>query len=121
MSTFKNASFGERLSTAASAKKAALEKYRAKAEANDSSSAERQAARQAIIAAREIRAAEREKVRLAKAVDDAAAQAARDVLLKAEQAARDAEAAELAERELALEVERKKARDARYAARKARK
>lgn len=121
MSTFRNADFGERLNNAASARKAQLEKYRAKVEANDSSSAERHAVRQEVIAARNIRAAEREKARLAKAASDAAAQAERDLVLKAEQAERDAQAADEAVRAAALEADRKRARDARYAARKARK
>jgi hypothetical protein len=47
--------------------------------------------------------------------------AAREAALKAEQEARDAEFAEQAAREAALEAERQAARDARYAARKARK
>jgi len=47
--------------------------------------------------------------------------AAREAALKAEQEARDKEFAERMEREAILEAERQAARDARYAARKARK
>jgi CRP/FNR family transcriptional regulator, dissimilatory nitrate respiration regulator len=47
--------------------------------------------------------------------------AAREAALKAEQEARDVEFAEQTARESALEAERQAARDARYAARKARK
>jgi len=54
----------------------------------------------------------------ARAAED---QAAREMALKAEQAERDASIVEQAEREVASAAERKAARDARYAARKARK
>jgi hypothetical protein len=47
--------------------------------------------------------------------------ATREAALKAEQETRDAEFAERMAREAALEAERQAARDARYAARKARK
>jgi hypothetical protein len=47
--------------------------------------------------------------------------ATREAALKAEQDTRDAEFAERIAREAALEAERQAARDARYAARKARK
>ena len=68
-----------------------------------------------------MRAAEREAARLANEARSAEDQAAREIVLKAEQAERDVKAAEQAEREVASAAERKAARDARYAARKARK
>ena len=79
--------------------------------------------RQAIVAARAERAAQREEARLRQERDRAklaelAAQAAADAeRAAAEQAARDA--AEQAEREALLEAEQKTARDALYTARKA--
>ena len=60
MSDLKGTRLGDRLSSAANAKKAELEKFRAKSLANDQAAAERQAARQAVSAARNARAAERE-------------------------------------------------------------
>jgi hypothetical protein len=121
MAIFKNADFDERRSAAEAAKKAKLEKFRALTAQINEGAAERLAARQAIIAARDVRAAEREAVRLAAEARAAEDRAAQEMVLKAEQAERDARAAEQAERELAAAAERKAARDARYAARKARK
>jgi membrane protein involved in colicin uptake len=125
MAKFKAPDFAERQKASAESRKAALEKFRAAPGPDDPEFAKRQAAREAVHAARDARAAEREAAK--KARDTALAeQAARDAELAAqasreaaEQAARDA--AEQAERDRALEAERKAARDARYAARKARK
>jgi hypothetical protein len=109
LAAYKDKSFSERLSTAADAKRTALERFRAKPGPDDPAVAERRAARQAIAIAREARAAERREALAAEA---------------AAKAAREAETARLAaeqtERDAALEAERKAARDARYAARKAR-
>lgn len=120
MGNHKGDDFNERANAAANAKKAAAERFRAKAATDDPAFAERQAALQAISDAREVRTAERKAAREAEAARLAAEEAAR----VAEQAARDAEklvlAAEQKARDVALEVERKAARDARYAARKAR-
>lgn len=121
MAGFKDVNFNERRDTAEAAKKAKLEKFRALNAQLDQGAAERLAARQAIVAARDLRIAEREAARLAKEARAAEDQAAREIALKAEQAERDAKAAEQAEREVVSEAERKAARDARYAARKARK
>ena len=107
--------FVERRNAATNAKKAALEKFRA--HAIDPALAERQAARLALAGertaakkAREIKKAER------KAHDaELAMEAKRAADTQAERAL-----AEAASRELALQTERKAARDARYAARKAR-
>ena len=112
----KETSFADRLSTAASAKKAAVERFRAKSLTNDPALAERLAAGQAISIARDARAAERKAARLA---SDAAAKAARAAALEIEQAARATEIETQAARDAALQAERKEARDARYAARKA--
>jgi hypothetical protein len=121
MTLFKNANFDERRTTAEAAKKTELDRVRALAAKINEGAAERLMARQAIIAARDVRAAEREAARLAAEARAAEDLAAHEAVLKAEQAERDALAAEQAERDLAVEAERKAARDARYAARKARK
>ena len=109
----KNAHFGDRLSAAAAAKKAMLERFHAMPGPDDPAVKEQQAARKAVSEAREIRIAERKAAREAEAQRQAA-----------EQAAREAEerrlAAEAAAQAVALEAQRKAARDARYAARKAR-
>jgi hypothetical protein len=120
---FKDPGFLERKSAATDARKAALEKFRANA--NDSGAAERQTARQGVVAAREARAAERKAAKAAREIE-AAAEAARAKEL-AEKAKLDAaaqakrDAAEKAEREIAEAAARKAVRDAKYAARKARK
>ncbi len=123
--------YAERLSAAAKAKKADLERFRAKLGPNDPAFAEREAARQAVTTAREARAAERKAVRLANQAREAeekaareaalaAEKAAREATLKAEKTAREAALAEEVARGAALEGKRKLERDARYAARKAR-
>jgi hypothetical protein len=113
-------SYDERIATAANARKAALEKFRAKPPADDPAVLARQAAQQAVIDARAVRAAERQAAREV----EAARKAAEDVARLAEEAAREAEKAVAlaaqAARKLAEEAERKAIRDARYAARKAR-
>jgi Family of unknown function (DUF6481) len=107
MRAFKNSDdFNERLSTAAKARQAALEKFQARPRADDPVVVERRGARLATSQARDARKAAR------------AAEAAR---LEEEAIRRSAEeAAEKAAREVTLEAERKAGRDARYAARKAR-
>src|ERR1700704_4197802 len=68
MSAFKNDDdFNERLSTAAKAKQALLEKFRARPKADDPAAAERQAARLATSLARDARIAERKTAREAEA------------------------------------------------------
>src|SRR6476661_4818546 len=86
----------ERQNASAEAKKAMLEKFRASPGPDDPAVVERRAAREAMLAERTARAAEREA---------------------AEMAARAA--AEQAEREAAALAEQKAARDERYKARKA--
>ena len=116
----KNANFGNRLNAAAAAKQAMLERFHARPGPDDPALLEQQAARKAVSDAREVRMAERAAAREAEAQRQAAENAAK----AAEQAAREAEerrlAAEAAAQAVALEAERKAARDARYAARKAR-
>src|ERR1700730_6311542 len=93
MRNLKGTSFDDRLSAAANAKKAELEKFRARSGVNDPAFAERQAARHAIDVARDARTAERKASRLASVAHEAAEKAARDAAAEAEQAARDAEVA----------------------------
>jgi len=94
MGTFKEKGFADRQSAAATARKAELEKFRVRSAAIKPESAEEQFARLASKAARDVRATER--------------------------ADRDAETTQQATRDAPSEAERKAARDARYAARKAR-
>jgi hypothetical protein len=121
MSSFKYPDLQTRQSSAAAARKAMLERFRAAAE--DPAVAEREAARIAVNHARLARMAEREAAKKAREAE-LAAQAARaaELALQAEREAEEARArlaAEEAERKVALEAEQKAARDARYAARKA--
>ena len=117
-------SLSDRLGAAAQSRRTRLEQARANAPANDPGFAERQAARRAAGVAREARAAERKAAKLAEkareAEEKAAEERARAIALVAEQEAREAEVAEQTAREIDLAAERKAARDAKYAARKAR-
>ena len=86
MAIFQHPDYDERLSAAATAKQALLERFRAKTNVNDPEFLRKQAERLAVSQAREARIAER--------------QAAREAQEAAERAAREAkEAAERAERE----------------------
>jgi len=106
--------FDDRISAAAAAKQALLERFRARPAADDPAEIARQAALKAIADARDARAAERKAAKDAEAARLAAEQAARR--------AQELEAATQAKaRAAAAEAERKVARDAKYAARKARK
>ncbi|HBK05609.1 MAG TPA: hypothetical protein DDZ81_07060 [Acetobacteraceae bacterium] len=105
--------FDDRISAAAAAKQALLERFRARPSPDDPAEIERQAALKAIADARDARAAERRAAKEAEAQRLAAEAAARK--------AAELAAAQEAKRQAALlEAERKAARDAKYAARKAR-
>ena len=107
--------FRERLTAAAQAKKAALDKFRARPAADDPTVIERQVARQALSEARDVRTVARKAAREEEATQRAAT-AEREA---AEKTARDAdEKAGQEARAAALKAEQKAARDARYAARK---
>ena len=106
--------FDDRLSAAAAAKQALLERFRARPSPDDPAEIERQAALKAIADARDVRNAERKAAKEAEAARLAAEEAAKRVQ---EQVA----AVEAKARAVAQEAERKALRDARYAARKARK
>jgi uncharacterized protein DUF6481 len=115
MAGFKNPDFVERQEAAAKARKAALEKFLAKAA--DPALAERLTARTASAvdrrAVKNVRDAEKAEQKARNA--ERAQQAERDAAIQAERAK-----AEKAQRELALQAEQKAARDTRYAARKTR-
>jgi hypothetical protein len=124
MSAKNDDDFNERLSTAAKAKQALLEKFRARPKADDPAAAERNAARLAVSLARDARIAERKAAReaeVARLQAEAVRLQAEVVRQAAEDVARKATAeAEQAAQKVTLEAERKAARDARYAGRKAR-
>ena len=113
MAGFKNPNLVERQEAAAKARKAALEKFLAKAA--DPALAERLTARTAGAAERKairtVREAEKAETKARDA--ERALQAERDAALQAER-----DKAERAEREAALQAKQKADRDARYAARK---
>lgn len=116
MAGFKEKDFNERRNAAADAKKALLERYKAKVQ--DPSLAERQAERVAAAKERELRQAQRKAEKEAEAKRSAEEKAAREA---AEAAERIAQAEKAEADQAALLAAQKAARDARYAARKARK
>ena len=120
----KEIGFAERLQTAASAKRAQLEKLRSMTQAGETQSAERQAERAAAEGMRQIRRAERETaMRAAAAQKDAerAAEKTRQARAVADEKERKAaERLVQAEADAALKSSQKTARDAKYAARKGR-
>jgi hypothetical protein len=117
MKGYKEKSFSDRLSAAATARQAALDKFRARPAADDPAVIKRKEDRMAIARAREVRAAERQAAKEA----EAAARAEREAIAKVEREARERrEAVEKVIRDAAEAAERKAQRDARYAARKAR-
>lgn len=131
MAVYREKDFHERRNAANDAKKALLEKFKARPAADDPQVLARQAERKAILEARAIREAEKERLkqeRLAREAKERAEREAAEAEARriAEEAAREeaklreAEENERIARVLADEAERKAKRDARYAARKAR-
>lgn len=131
MGIYREKDFHERRNAATDAKKALLEKYKARPAEDDPRILARQAERKAILEARAIREAEKERLkqeRLAREAKERAEREAAEAEARrlAEEAAREeaskreAEENERIARLLADEAERKAKRDARYAARKAR-
>ena len=116
--------FADRLETAAKAKQALLDKARQKDPANDPEFAARQAARIEAARVREERESERRHAKLAEQARVKAEREA-EAARKAAEAAVEAERIRLGKRPVSKpalsEAEQKAARDARYAARKARK
>ncbi len=121
MPAFKGNKFEDRASAAAAAKRALVENFKAaKPAPDDPAVLARQAERRAIAEARDIRAAERKKLKEAedqKRIAEDVARIEAERLRAEEEAARIAEAAA---RDEAIKAQRKAERDAKYAARKAR-
>jgi hypothetical protein len=116
MAAFRD-NFNDRLKLAAEARKATIKKFREVPQTDDPAVLARQAARKAIVEARELRIAQRKAAQEAELARQAAEDAARIAEEAAEEARRQAEAAA---RNEAAKAERKALRDARYAARKGR-
>lgn len=117
---FKGDKFGDRAASAAAAKKALIEGFKAKPAADDPTVLARQAERRAIAEARDVRAAGRRVLKEAddqRRVAEDVARIAADRIRAEEEVARQAEAAA---RDEAIKAQRKAERDAKYAARKAR-
>lgn len=120
MISHKSDAFGERLTTAARAKEAMLERFRARPGPNDPAVVAQAAARKAISEARDTRNAARKAasdIETARLKSEAATKAEEQRALAVQQAL-EAEAA--AKHAAELPALQKAARDARYAARKAR-
>lgn len=117
----RNDNLEDRLKAARDAKAAMLKRIASRPGADDPVRQQKKAERQAILAAREIRRAESEQKRQAER-DAQMRQAEADALLQLKKIEQDAiDTAHALERAQQLAVEQKAARDARYAARKARK
>ena len=116
MKAFKNPNFNDRQATSEAAKSAALARFRARAE--DPAVAERRAARALAAAERQRLAAEQAEARRVEQERQAAQLAADELAARLEHEAR---LAREIDEQVELETQRKKDRDARYAARKARK
>jgi hypothetical protein len=128
----KEKDFEERRKTSHAAKKAMVEKFRSAGSHDDPAVQARAAERRAIAENRRIRTTERNNAKLAelarqereateRANAELAVEAERQAAMAAEKAARAEAERSLAARVVADEVARKAARDAKYAARKARK
>ncbi|MBN9232901.1 MULTISPECIES: DUF6481 family protein [Phyllobacteriaceae] len=131
MAIYREKDIFERRNAANEAKKALLERFKAKPAADDPAVLARQAERKAILEARAVREAEKARLKQERLAREAAEKAAREAAAEAarleaeekareEAALRDAEENERIARVLADEAERKAKRDARYAARKSR-
>ena len=131
MGRFNNSNFADRITSAATAKQALVEKLKSKPAADDPEVLRKQAERQAVVEAREKRLAEKEEAkraqlareaeeRVARETAEAAAEAERQAQLELHKAAAEPPRVQRAARILSDEAERKAIRDARYAARKAR-
>jgi hypothetical protein len=110
---YRDDTFNARLKNAANARKAVQERIKSHPKPGDPEFERLRAERQAIAAARESRLAERKAAKEAEIARKAEEKATRELAEK-EAAVKEADAL------VALEAERKAARDARYAARKAR-
>lgn len=131
MAVYREKDFNERRNAANDARKALLDKFKARPAADDPKVLARQAERQAILEARAIREAEKERLKQERLAREAKERAEREAAeaearriaeeaARAEATRREAEENERIARVLSDEAERKAKRDARYAARKAR-
>ncbi len=131
MAVYREKDFHERRNAAGDAKQALLAKFKARPAADDPKVLARQAERKAILEARAIREAEKERLKQERLAREAKERAEREAIeAEARRIAEEAALAEATKREseenerigrvLADEAERKAKRDARYAARKAR-
>jgi hypothetical protein len=131
LTIFKEKDFVERRNAANEARKALLERFKARPSADDPAVIMRMEERRRIIEARALREAEKERQRQERLARERAEAEARRIAEEAarkeaeekariEAAQREAEEQVKLEAELALEEARKAKRDARYAARKAR-
>lgn len=120
MSGYKEGKFSDRAATAAAAKKALVEKFKAKPPADDPAVLARQAERKAIAEARDVRAGERKVAKEAEAARRFAEDQERLAELARLAEAEVARLAEVARRDEEIKAQRKAERDAKYAARKAR-
>ncbi|MDX2265651.1 MAG: DUF6481 family protein [Hyphomicrobiales bacterium] len=118
MKRIRGDNFNDRQSSAASARQAILERFRARPAPDDPAVIAQREARKALIEAREARAAERKAAKLEAERRAAEEKAARE---EAERIAAIERAEQEAAEKARLMAEQKAARDARYAARKARK
>lgn len=116
----KNSTFQDRLSVAANARKAMIERFRAQPGPDDAGVIEQRAEQARVAAAREIRTAERKAARAAEAARLAAEQAANAAAMLAKAAELKVQEADAAGRAQVRADEQKAARDLRYAARQAR-
>ena len=124
MSAFKAAGFAERRNTSLEARKAAMQDFRSKAAEDVSTFSQRQEALKAVRVARDGRAAERLAARTTREAE-IADQFTREQAAAAEaeqeaKARREQDRADREQLEPTRQAEAKAARDARYAARKAR-
>lgn len=120
MAIYREKDIFERRNAANDAKKALLERFKQRPAEDDPRVLARKAEREAILAARAEREAEKAKLKQEKMAREAAARAEAERIAAEEARVREAQEAERVAADLALEAERKAKRDARYAARKTR-
>ena len=117
MAAFKGSTFKDRAEAAAQAKKALLESFKSRTPADDPAFLARQAARSEVTKAREARSAERAR---RKEEDETRRKIEEEARIKFETEEAERKASDSAARDEQIRNDRKAARDARYAARKAR-
>jgi hypothetical protein len=120
MAGFKDNNFGERRDAAVKAKQDLLEKFKSRPAPDDPRLLKLAEERRVVAEARAVRAAERERLRQADLVRQAAEAVRRKQEEEERVAAEQAAAVAALEAEAELKQQQKEARDARYAARKAR-